>query len=133
MTETMSQRSTLELPVDLRLSIQGLYMERIHTAFPDATIEEMAEVMTDMYDDTDDNYDQWQACADLEPDDHRYFQRELNWAEWCKHIFTGIPITFSSIKDKQTFATHILEKCGHCLCDSNDNSGCEHCCDEDAA
>lgn len=133
MTETMSQRSTLELPVDLRLSIQGLYMERIHTAFPDATIEEMAEVMTDMYDDTGDNYDQWQACADLEPDDHRYFQRDLNWAEWCKHIFTGIPITFSSIKDKQTFATHILEKCGHCLCDSNDNSGCEHCCDEDEA
>lgn len=133
MTETMSQRSTLELPMDLRLSIQGLYMERIHTAFPDATIEEMAEVMTDIYDDTDDKYDQLQACADLEPDDHRYFQRELNWAEWCKYIFTGIPITFLSIKAKQAFATDILEKCGHCLCDSNDNSGCEYCCDDNEA
>ena len=133
MTETMSQRLTLDLPTDLRLSIQKLYMERVHAAFPDATIKEMAEVMTDHYDNTADNYDQWQACADLEPDHHRSFQRELNWAEWCKHIFTGIPITFLSLKDEQDFGTDILEKCGHCLCDSNDNSGCEHCCDEDEA
>lgn len=133
MTEAMSQRSTLELPVDLRLSIRELYIERIHTAFPDVTIEEMCEAMTNLLNERDVDYDQWQACADLEPADHRYFQRRINWAEWGKHVFTGIPITFLSLKAKQTFATDILEICGHCLCDSNDNSGCEHCCDEDEA
>ena len=133
MTEAMSQRSTFELPVDLRLSIQKLYIERIHAAFPDATIEEMAKAMTESRDEIDVEYDQCQACVDLEPEDHRYFRRELNWAEWCEYIFTGIPITFWSLKDRQDFGTDILEKCGHCLCDSNDNSGCEHCCDEDEA
>ena len=107
---TSTSVPTFVVPEDLRLSIQKSYMNNLREAFPDITVEEMTEFVTNNLDEVIDNYDEWDACADLEPKDHRYFEREINWAEWLKHIFTGTPISFITRKQYQTFGADIADR-----------------------
>ena len=107
---TSTSVSTFVVPVDLRLSFQESYMNKAREVFPDITVEEMTEVVSNNLDELIDNYDEWDACADLEPEDHRYFKREINWAEWFKHIFTGTPISFITRKQYQIFAADIADR-----------------------
>ena len=120
---------TFVLPKDLRSSIKDLYMDRVLAHYSDVTIKEITELLTNNLDEIIMRYDEFEACADLEPDDHRYFEREINWAEWCKHVFTGIPIAFSTTDQLQTFGNDILERCNLCLCEISGSPGCQHCCD----
>ena len=101
---------TFDVPKELRLNIQGLYMDAVHRKYPDVTVEEMTEVVSDNLDEILMRYDEYDACAYLEPNDHRYFRRQINWAEWCKHIFTGTPISFITIKQYQTFTADIADR-----------------------
>ena len=101
---------TFVIPEDLRLSLQQSYMNSVRDAFPDITVEEMTEVVTDNLDEIHMDYEEWDSCAYLEAKDHRYFEREINWAEWCKHIFTGTPISFISIEQYRTFGADIADR-----------------------
>ena len=120
---------TFALPKELRSSIQDVYMDTILAHYSDVTIKEITELLTNNLDEINMRYDEFEACADLEPDDHRYFEREINWAEWCKHVFTGIPITFSTAEQLQAFGNDILQRCNFCLCEVSGSPGCQHCCD----
>ena len=101
---------TFLVPMELRLSIQRTYMDKVHEQFPETTVEDMTEVVTNNLDEIHIRYDELDACAYLEADDHRYFEREINWAEWCKHIFTGKPITFVTKDQYRTFGQDVFDR-----------------------
>ena len=111
---TTSTIPSFNIPTNLRQSLQGYYMDKIHAQYPETTVEEMTEVVTNNLDEIHMRYDEYDACAYLEAEDHRYFEREINWAEWCKHIFTGVPITFTTEEQRLTFLDDCRDRLNVC-------------------